>query len=169
MLGLALTTASCSQDDFDSTEATSEKLVEMSFIAGSSQPVTRTVLGSDGATVTWQTNDKIGIGFKGYQPKNYPFTTPTSGSDVRFLGTSTKSTEPIFYDVSLSAGCKDFSKQQHPSNIRIQLPKGTKMLLQAHLIQRRMYLLVSFQSVENHSLHTMLVVCSALPSKELQT
>ena len=85
-LGLALTTASCSQDDFDSTEATSEKLVEMSFIAGSSQPVTRTVLGSDGATVTWQTNDKIGIGFKGYQPKNYPFTTPTSGSDVHFWG-----------------------------------------------------------------------------------
>ena len=85
-LGLALTTASCSQDDFDSTEATSEKLVEMSFIAGSSQPVTRTVLGSDGATVTWQTNDKIGIGFKGYQPKNYPFTTPTSGNDVHFWG-----------------------------------------------------------------------------------
>lgn len=87
-LGLALTTASCSQDDFDSTEATSEKLVEMSFIAGSSQPVTRTVLGSDGSTVTWQTNDKIGIGFKGNQPKNYPFTTPTAGSDVRFWGTA---------------------------------------------------------------------------------
>lgn len=87
-LGLALTTASCSQDDFDSTEATSEKLVEMSFIAGSSQPVTRTVLGSDGSTVTWQANDKIGIGFKGNQPKNYPFTTPTAGSDVRFWGTA---------------------------------------------------------------------------------
>ena len=85
-LGLALTTVSCSQDDFDSTEATSEKLVEMSFIAGSSQPVTRTVLGSDGATVTWQTNDKIGIGFKSPTAKNYPFTTPTSGSDVRFWG-----------------------------------------------------------------------------------
>ena len=87
-LGLALTTASCSQDDFDSTEATSEKLVEMSFIAGSSQPVTRTVLGSDGATVTWQANDKIGIGFKSPSAKNYPFTTPTSGSDVRFWGTA---------------------------------------------------------------------------------
>ena len=85
-LGLALTTASCSQDDFDSTEATSEKLVDMSFIAGSSQPVTRTVLGTDGSTVTWQANDKIGIGFKGYQPKNYPFTTPTSGNDVHFWG-----------------------------------------------------------------------------------
>ena len=85
-LGLVLTTASCSQDDFDSTEATTEKLVDMSFIAGSSQPVTRTVLGTDGSTVTWQANDKIGIGFKGNQPKNYPFTTPTSGSDVRFWG-----------------------------------------------------------------------------------
>lgn len=85
-LGLALTTVSCSQDDFDSTEATSEKLVEMSFIAGSSQPITRTVLGSDGATVNWQANDKIGIGFKSPSAKNYPFTTPTSGSDVRFWG-----------------------------------------------------------------------------------
>ena len=85
-LGLALTTASCSQDDFDSTEATSEKLVDMSFIAGSSQPVTRTVLGTDDATVTWQTNDKIGIGFKSPTAKNYPFTTPTAGSDVHFWG-----------------------------------------------------------------------------------
>ena len=85
-LGLALITVSCSQDDFGNGDSDSENLVEMSFIAGSSQPVTRTVLGSDGATVTWQANDKIGIGFKGNQPKNYPFTTPTSGSDVRFWG-----------------------------------------------------------------------------------
>ena len=94
-LGLALTTASCSQDDFDSTETTSEKLVDMSFIAGSSQPVTRTVLGSDGATVTWQTNDKIGIGF-GNQPKNYPFTTPTAGSDVHFWGQAQNQPNPYF-------------------------------------------------------------------------
>ena len=85
-LGLALITISCSQDDFGNGDSDSENLVEMSFIAGSSQPVTRTVLGSDGATVTWQANDKIGIGFKGYQPKNYPFTTPTAGSDVHFWG-----------------------------------------------------------------------------------
>ena len=85
-LGLALITVSCSQDDFGNGDSDSENLVEMSFIAGSSQPITRTVLGSDGATVTWQANDKIGIGFKGDQPKNYPFTTPTAGSDVRFWG-----------------------------------------------------------------------------------
>ena len=85
-LGLALITVSCSQDDFGNGDSDSENLVEMSFIAGSSQPITRTVLGSDGATVTWQANDKIGIGFKGDQPKNYPFTTPTAGSDVHFWG-----------------------------------------------------------------------------------
>lgn len=85
-LGLALITVSCSQDDFGNGDSDSENLVEMSFIAGSSQPITRTVLGSDGATVTWQANDKIGIGFKGNQPKNYPFTTPTAGSDVHFWG-----------------------------------------------------------------------------------
>ena len=72
-LGLALTTASCSQDDFENTEATSEKLVNMSFIAGSSQPVTRTILGTDGSTVTWQTNDQIGIGYKtADKQKTYP-------------------------------------------------------------------------------------------------
>ena len=95
-LGLALITVSCSQDDFGNDDSDSENLVEMSFIAGSSQPVTRTVLGSDGATVTWQANDKIGIGFKGYQPKNYPFTTPTSGSDVRFWGQAPNQPNPYF-------------------------------------------------------------------------
>lgn len=98
-MGLALSVVSCSKDDFGDGDTTDEQLVEMSFTSTglekpsteetasqSNQIKTRTVLGSDGATVTWQTNDKIGIGFKGYQPKNYPFTTPTSGSDVRFWG-----------------------------------------------------------------------------------
>ena len=98
-MGLALSVVSCSKDDFGDGDTTDEQLVEMSFTSTglekpsteetasqSNQIKTRTVLGSDGATVTWQTNDKIGIGFKGYQPKNYPFTTPTAGSDVRFWG-----------------------------------------------------------------------------------
>ena len=98
-MGLALSVMSCSKDDFGDGDTTDEQLVEMSFTSTglekpsteeaasqSNQIKTRTVLGSDGATVTWQANDKIGIGFKGYQPKNYPFTTPTSGSDVRFWG-----------------------------------------------------------------------------------
>ena len=98
-MGLALSVVSCSKDDFGDGDTTDEQLVEMSFTSTglekpsteeaasqSNQIKTRTVLGSDGATVTWQANDKIGIGFKGDQPKNYPFTTPTSGSDVRFWG-----------------------------------------------------------------------------------
>ena len=96
-LGLALTTASCSQDDFDSTEATSEKLVEMSFIAGSSQPVTRTVLGSDGATVTWQTNDQIGIGYYSAPGnKSLPFKTSSTGSNVIFWGQAADQPNPYF-------------------------------------------------------------------------
>lgn len=94
-LGLALITVSCSQDDFGNGDSDSENLVEMSFIAGSSQPVTRTVLGSDGATVTWQANDKIGIGY-GELPKNCPFTTPTAGSDVRFWGQAHNQPNPYF-------------------------------------------------------------------------
>ena len=98
-MGLALSVVSCSKDDFGDGDTTDEQLVEMSFTSTglekpsteetasqSNQIKTRTVLGSDGATVTWQTNDKIGIGFKSPSAKNYPFTTPTSGSDVRFWG-----------------------------------------------------------------------------------
>ena len=98
-MGLALSVVSCSKDDFGDGDTTDEQLVEMSFTSTglekpsteetasqSNQIKTRTVLGSDGATVTWQTNDKIGIGFKSPTAKNYPFTTPTSGSDVRFWG-----------------------------------------------------------------------------------
>ena len=100
-IGLALSVVSCSNDDFEGTDTTDGQLVDMTFVSAglespsnaeditpSNQAKTRTVLGSDGTTVTWQANDKIGIGFKGYQPKNYPFTTPTAGSDVHFWGTA---------------------------------------------------------------------------------
>ena len=108
-MGLVLSVVSCSKDDFGDGDTTDEQLVEMSFTSTglekpsteetasqSNQIKTRTVLGSDGATVTWQANDKIGIGFKGYQPKNYPFTTPTSGSDVRFWGQAPNQPNPYF-------------------------------------------------------------------------
>ena len=108
-MGLALSVVSCSKDDFGDGDTTDEQLVEMSFTSTglekpsteetasqSNQIKTRTVLGSDGATVTWQANDKIGIGFKGNQPKNYPFTTPTAGSDVRFWGQAQNQPNPYF-------------------------------------------------------------------------
>ena len=96
-LGLALTTASCSQDDFESNDTASDKLIDMSFIAGSSQPVTRTVLGTDGSTVTWQTNDQIGIGYNRTPGnKSLPFKTSSTGSNVIFWGQAADQPNPYF-------------------------------------------------------------------------
>ena len=126
-LGLALTTASCSQDDFDSTEATSEKLVEMSFIAGSSQPVTRTVLGTDGSTVTWQTNDQIGIGYKtADKQKTYPFKTPTTGSDVRFWGQAADQQNPYFMIYPYQENAKIAVKSNTQAEYQYDFPKAQK-------------------------------------------
>ncbi|WP_315330587.1 hypothetical protein [Prevotella histicola] len=108
-IGFALSVVSCSNDDFEGTNSTDDQLVDMTFVSAglespsnaeditpSNQAKTRTVLGSNGTTVTWQANDKIGIGFKGYQPKNYPFTTPTAGSDVHFWGKAPNQPNPYF-------------------------------------------------------------------------
>lgn len=126
-LGLALTTASCSQDDFDSTEATNEKLVEMSFIAGSSQPVTRTVLGTDGSTVTWQTNDQIGIGYKTarYQ-KTFPFKTPTTGSEVRFWGQAADQPNPYFMMYPYQEKATITVKNNTQAEYQYDFPKNQK-------------------------------------------
>ena len=126
-LGLALTTVSCSQDDFDSTEATSEKLVDMSFIAGSSQPVTRTVLGTDGSTVTWQTNDQIGIGYKtADKQKTYPFKTPTTGSDVRFWGQAADQQNPYFMIYPYQENAKIAVKSNTQAEYQYDFPKAQK-------------------------------------------
>lgn len=126
-LGLALTTASCSQDDFDNTEATSEKLVDMSFIAGSSQPVTRTVLGTDGSTVTWQTNDQIGIGYKtANKQKTYPFKTPTTGSDVRFWGQAADQQNPYFMIYPYQENAKIAVKSNTQAEYQYDFPKAQK-------------------------------------------
>ncbi|ETS99716.1 hypothetical protein HMPREF1505_1399, partial [Prevotella sp. ICM33] len=96
-LGLALTTASCSQDDFESNNTASDKLIDMSFKAGTAQPVTRTVLGEDGSTVTWQTNDQIGIGYyRAPGNKSLPFKTPSTGSNVIFWGQAADQPNPYF-------------------------------------------------------------------------
>ena len=124
-LGLALTTASCSQDDFDSTEATSEKLVEMSFIAGSSQPVTRTVLGSDGATVTWQTNDKIGIGYYSAPGnKSLPFKTSSTGSNVIFWGQAADQQNPYFMMYPYQEDAKILQKNNVTAEYQYTFPKN---------------------------------------------
>ena len=126
-LGLALTTASCSQDDFDSTEATSEKLVDMSFIAGSSQPITRTVLGTDGSTVTWQTNDQIGIGYKtAINKKTYPFKTLKTGSEVRFWGQAADQPNPYFMMYPYQEKATITVKNNTQAEYQYDFPKNQK-------------------------------------------
>lgn len=126
-LGLALTTASCSQDDFDSTEATSEKLVEMSFIAGSSQPVTRTVLGTDGSTVTWQTNDQIGIGYYSAPGnKSLPFKTSSTGSNVIFWGQAADQQNPYFMMYPYQENAKIAVKSNTQAEYQYDFPKNQK-------------------------------------------
>ena len=124
-LGLALTTASCSQDDFDSTEATSEKLVDMSFIAGSSQPVTRTVLGTDGSTVTWQTNDQIGIGYNRTPGnKSLPFKTSSTGSNVIFWGQAADQQNPYFMMYPYQEDAKILQKNNVTAEYQYTFPKN---------------------------------------------
>ena len=128
-LGLALTTASCSQDDFDNTEATSEKLVEMSFIAGSSQPVTRTVLGSDGATVTWQTNDQIGIGYYSAPGnKSLPFKTSSTGSNVIFWGQAADQQNPYFMMYPYQEDAKILQKNNVTAEYQYTFPKNQQAI-----------------------------------------
>ena len=128
-LGLALTTASCSQDDFDSTEATSEKLVEMSFIAGSSQPVTRTVLGSDGSTVTWQTNDQIGIGYYSAPGnKSLPFKTSSTGSNVIFWGQAADQQNPYFMMYPYQEDAKILQKNNVTAEYQYTFPKNQQAI-----------------------------------------
>ena len=128
-LGLALTTASCSQDDFDSTEATSEKLVEMSFIAGSSQPITRTVLGSDGATVTWQTNDQIGIGYYSVPGnKSLPFKTSSTGSNVIFWGQAADQQNPYFMMYPYQEDAKILQKNNVTAEYQYTFPKNQQAI-----------------------------------------
>ena len=135
-MGLALSVVSCSKDDFGDGDTTDEQLVEMSFTSTglekpsteetasqSNQIKTRTVLGSDGATVTWQANDKIGIGFKGYQPKNYPFTTPTAGSDVRFWGQAPNQPNPYFMMYPYQQGAKISANSNTQAIYQYNFPK----------------------------------------------
>ena len=124
-LGLALTTASCSQDDFESNDTASDKLIDMSFIAGSSQPVTRTVLGTDGSTVTWQTNDQIGIGYNRTPGnKSLPFKTSSTGSNVIFWGQAADQQNPYFMMYPYQEDAKILQKNNVTAEYQYTFPKN---------------------------------------------
>ena len=124
-LGLALTTASCSQDDFESNDTASDKLVDMSFKAGTAQPVTRTVLGEDGSTVTWQTNDQIGIGYyRAPGNKSLPFKTPSTGSDVIFWGQAADINTPYYMMYPYQKDAKILQKNNVTAEYQYTFPKN---------------------------------------------
>ena len=124
-LGLALTTASCSQDDFESNDTASDKLVDMSFKAGTAQPVTRTVLGEDGSTVTWQKNDQIGIGYyRAPGNKSLPFKTPSTGSDVIFWGQAADINTPYYMMYPYQKDAKILHKDNVTAEYQYTFPKN---------------------------------------------
>ena len=124
-LGLALTTASCSQDDFESNNTASDKLIDMSFKAGTAQPVTRTVLGEDGSTVTWQTNDQIGIGYyRAPGNKSLPFKTPSTGSDVIFWGQAADINTPYYMIYPYQEDAKILHKDNVTAEYQYTFPKN---------------------------------------------
>ena len=96
-LGIALVFASCAKDELYNKETNNEELIDMVFTAHSNHPLSRTVLGADGETVTWQENDQIGIGYQ-YSNNNVtkPFKTPTAGSNVHFWGKAADVTSSYF-------------------------------------------------------------------------
>ena len=124
-LGLALTTASCSQDDFESNNTASDKLVDMSFKAGTAQPVTRTVLGEDGSTVTWQKNDQIGIGYyRAPGNKSLPFKTSSTGSNVIFWGQAADQQNPYFMMYPYQEDAKILQKNNVTAEYQYTFPKN---------------------------------------------
>ena len=124
-LGLALTTASCSQDDFESNDTASDKLIDMSFTAGTAQPVTRTVLGTDGSTVTWQTNDQIGIGYNRTPGnKSLPFKTSSTGSNVIFWGQAADQQNPYFMMYPYQEDAKILQKNNVTAEYQYTFPKN---------------------------------------------
>ena len=99
----------------------------MSFIAGSSQPVTRTVLGTDGSTVTWQTNDQIGIGYNtAINKKTYPFKTSTTGSEVRFWGQAADQQNPYFMMYPYQEKATITVKSNTQAEYQYDFPKNQK-------------------------------------------
>lgn len=106
---VVMAATSCANDAENIDNSAQEKLVSMSFHAVESlqnndettssakKQTTRTALLSDFSTVTWQQGDKIGIGYLGSPgKKTYPFTTPTTGTDVRFWGQAADYKAPYY-------------------------------------------------------------------------
>ena len=141
-MGLVLSVVSCSKDDFGDGDTTDEQLVEMSFTSTglekpsteetasqSNQIKTRTVLGSDGATVTWQTNDQIGIGYYSAPGnKSLPFKTSSTGSNVIFWGQAADQQNPYFMMYPYQEDAKILQKNNVTAEYQYTFPKNQQAI-----------------------------------------
>ena len=127
---------SCANDAENIDNSAQEKLVSMSFHAVESlqnndettssakKQTTRTALLSDFSTVTWQQGDKIGIGYLGSPgKKTYPFTTPTTGTDVRFWGQAADNKAPYFMIYPYQEGNQIAYKGTRQAEYTYEFPK----------------------------------------------
>ena len=127
---------SCANDAENIDNSAQEKLVSMSFHAVESlqnndettssakKQTTRTALLSDFSTVTWQQGDKIGIGYLGSPgKKTYPFTTPTTGTDVRFWGQAADYKAPYYMIYPYQEGNQIAYKGAQRAEYTYEFPK----------------------------------------------
>ncbi|WP_455531533.1 hypothetical protein [Segatella salivae] len=133
---VAMAATSCTNDAENIDNSAQEKLVSMSFHAVESlqnndettssakKQTTRTALLSDFSTVTWQQGDKIGIGYLGSPgKKTYPFTTPTTGTDVRFWGQAADYKAPYFMIYPYQEGNQIAYKGTRQAEYTYEFPK----------------------------------------------
>ena len=133
---VAMAATSCANDAENIDNSAQEKLVSMSFHAVESlqnnnettssakKQTTRTALLSDFSTVTWQQGDKIGIGYLGSPgKKTYPFTTPTTGTDVRFWGQAADNKAPYFMIYPYQEGNQIAYKTTRQAEYTYEFPK----------------------------------------------
>ena len=127
---------SCANDAENIDNSAQEKLVSMSFHAVESlqnndettssakKQTTRTALLSDFSTVTWQQGDKIGIGYLGSPgKKTYPFTTPTTGTDVIFWGQAADNKAPYYMIYPYQEGNQIAYKGAQRAEYTYEFPK----------------------------------------------
>ena len=133
---VVMVATSCANDAENIDNSAQEKLVSMSFHAVESlqnndettssakKQTTRTALLSDFSTVTWQQGDKIGIGYLGSPgKKTYPFTTPTTGTDVRFWGQAADYKAPYFMIYPYQEGNQIAYKGTRQAEYTYEFPK----------------------------------------------
>ena len=133
---VAMAATSCANDAENIDNSAQEKLVSMSFHAVESlqnndettssakKQTTRTALLSDFSIVTWQQGDKIGIGYLGSPGnKTYPFTTPTTGTDVRFWGQAADYKAPYFMIYPYQEGNQIAYKGTRQAEYTYEFPK----------------------------------------------